>query len=407
MAPKTGGNSKKTRVYISGFHGQHAIEVGVAYWYRGHYIYGPARNPIEPLQFATKKGIMIAGTVIETAPPYVRSDQTCIMEYEVGALRKAMMKESQDKEMKAEENDAKIVEEKEETSGNGVPSILPPSIERITDQFFTPNDRGHFLAASAPGSNHASPHNSRPASPISLTLSRNRLRPIASNLLDKESMAIHMQPRSRPSSPGPSRLQARPLSRPQSAKSTYSIELGSMSLLCNASAKARINSDFDSTNGSDSGEKSTLVRDDRSWINAFYRNGKATTDSSNIASKANSGRPRKASIALNEAYNQQKLLNGCKEAEKQSDRYVFGSTDSKICIGTLENGQVDRVTKCAIHGEECDGKTVTNLHQTEKARRAMGFKDLYPVVESEGRVMVDWNRIVCEEKKRMENMSLY
>jgi hypothetical protein len=93
--------ANKMRPFISGFHGQHAMEVGVAYWYRGHYLYGPARNPIEPLQFATKKEGMVMGTAAGTAPIYkvshskyniatVDSVRERVFEHEVGALRKSM-----------------------------------------------------------------------------------------------------------------------------------------------------------------------------------------------------------------------------------------------------------------------------------------------------------------------------
>ena len=64
--------------------------VGIAYWYRGHYIYGPAFNPIQPITFANKKEIMIAGTTAETAPPYAQFDKDRVSEVTIAALEKAM-----------------------------------------------------------------------------------------------------------------------------------------------------------------------------------------------------------------------------------------------------------------------------------------------------------------------------
>jgi hypothetical protein len=104
--PQPDVKANKLRPFISGFHGQQSMEVGVAYWYRGHYLYGPARNPIQPLQFAMKKEVMIMGTAVETAPIYkvshskynlatVDSVGERVFEHEVGALRKSMEHEWQ------------------------------------------------------------------------------------------------------------------------------------------------------------------------------------------------------------------------------------------------------------------------------------------------------------------------
>ncbi|KAF1968809.1 hypothetical protein BU23DRAFT_256414 [Bimuria novae-zelandiae CBS 107.79] len=59
-----------SKVYISGFGGQHPIDVGVAYWYRGHYVYSEAGLPIQPLPYATRKGVHIMGSTYDSAPPY-------------------------------------------------------------------------------------------------------------------------------------------------------------------------------------------------------------------------------------------------------------------------------------------------------------------------------------------------
>jgi hypothetical protein len=71
MAPNLPPGARKAKgmeVNISGFYGMHPIETGIAYWYRGHYMYSTAGIPVEPIPFATKKGIHIVGTTVDTAP---------------------------------------------------------------------------------------------------------------------------------------------------------------------------------------------------------------------------------------------------------------------------------------------------------------------------------------------------
>lgn len=82
------------QVYISGLSGQHTLEVGLAYYYRGHYIYAcPASNLIEPIPYSTRKGIMIQGVVSETAPWYDRSAPGLGEEREIRALEKSVESE--------------------------------------------------------------------------------------------------------------------------------------------------------------------------------------------------------------------------------------------------------------------------------------------------------------------------
>ena len=94
------------------------------------------------------------------------------------------------------------------------------------------------------------------------------------------------------------------------------------------------------------------------------------------------GRPRKrsmkaASLALNEAF--------------------------KAALPTIEGlvAAQPRVLKCPIHGEGCDGVSVAKEHRTEEKRRRGGFKDVYPMITSQGRTMVDWAVLMSEEKEKM------
>ncbi|CAN9172280.1 unnamed protein product [Alternaria alternata] len=82
------------RVYISGLKGHHTLETGVAYHYRGHFIYAfPASNPIEPVPFSTKKGINIVGVVKDQAPIYNHTDPDLILEQDIAALQKSCVHE--------------------------------------------------------------------------------------------------------------------------------------------------------------------------------------------------------------------------------------------------------------------------------------------------------------------------
>lgn len=57
-----------------------------------------------------------------------------------------------------------------------------------------------------------------------------------------------------------------------------------------------------------------------------------------------------------------------------------------------------RVTKCTLHGEGCTGMGVDNEHLTARMFRTKGFVDEYPTIVREGRVIVDWQKILFEEK---------
>lgn len=62
---------------------------GVAYGYRGHYLYGPLGNPIEPVSFSTKTGIQIRGILDPNIPPYNKDAEDLVDEEEVAHLLNA------------------------------------------------------------------------------------------------------------------------------------------------------------------------------------------------------------------------------------------------------------------------------------------------------------------------------
>jgi hypothetical protein len=194
-----------TRVYISGLSGHHSLEVGLAYYYRGHYIYAyPAGNLIEPVPYSTRKGIMIQGIVSESAPGYDAKEDGLREEDEIRALEVSIEGEITAKEERGEGKIRTTGEcvyasrssrpcfsradsgEALETSALAPPvglgmrggaEDLPATIISFAAlrenalETFTPHHGAGFLAASAPGSRLAS----RAASPSGL-------RPISSHV---------------------------------------------------------------------------------------------------------------------------------------------------------------------------------------------------------------------------------
>jgi len=90
-----------------------------------------------------------------------------------------------------------------------------------------------------------------------------------------------------------------------------------------------------------------------------------------------SDQQRRASMVLNQAYNEGRMG---------------------------EDGVGVRAPKCAIHGEQCDGVTVTETWKTERAQQTGGFRDVYPMIEGDGaRILVDWARLLRQEQERRHN----
>ncbi|KAH7077847.1 hypothetical protein BKA63DRAFT_369742, partial [Paraphoma chrysanthemicola] len=222
------------RVYISGIQGHQSLETGVAYHYRGHYVYAyPNGNPIEPVPYQTKKGINIIGTVQDNAPLYAPNDPSLVPEARIAALKKScqhVWDDQQEEEEQRKMETAQIIEEEavdeeEEGSvalempttyhqgsyyapnmpGEAMRSTMTPMIPHqvssrapsravsytsLPHLSFTPHDRAQYLADSAPGSRLPSisntPYHSRPVSPsggatsLRQTASTSRLTALAS-----------------------------------------------------------------------------------------------------------------------------------------------------------------------------------------------------------------------------------
>jgi hypothetical protein len=208
---------------------------------------------------------------------------------------------------------------------------------------YTPHDRARFLSDSAPGSRLASvtntPYASRPVSPSHQHAhAPSALRQVASTTHIAQLLAEDRMPRA-----------FSPLSDVVEGKPTFSattISRGVQDLPTNS------------------------FPEDLSAIGAFSE----TSSPPHSRNKPiGTGRPRRASMALNQHYN----------AAKEGNRAVTGA----------------RLPKCALHGEECDGVSVAETWKTQHANETTGFKELYPVVEGAGdRIMVDWHQLLREEQ---------
>jgi hypothetical protein len=467
------------RVYISGLSGHHTLETGVAYHYRGHYVYSyPQGMPIDPVPFQTKQGINIRANPLHSALPYDPNAPGLVSESSINALNKtwgAMWKEQKSEEEMRKKEVAEAIEDEEGHLGSKALSELPAmpyatslvptqvssrmgsrvgsrtdlsslavptlrrsssrpgsssasfaahdahsrssstslavfdtnagytrsssatipglghsashpdlqasssslttlgrdfgnlhlqvpqpnagtapsrpslsayapssvygeniydSLSRLRNDFYTPHDRARFLSDSAPGSRLASttatPYTSRPVSPSHQhPRALNTLRQVASTTRLSQLLAEDLTPR---------------------AFSPLSAVEG--------------NTTLPATNNGQPGTHTNISAEEASAI------GAASEMSSPPYSRnkpIGTGRPRRASIALNQAHN----------AAKDTRR------------------------PCALHGEECDGVSVVETWKTRHAEETTGFKEPVPVVKGAGeRVMVDWARLLKEEQMR-------
>ena len=89
------------------------------------------------------------------------------------------------------------------------------------------------------------------------------------------------------------------------------------------------------------------------------------------------GRPRRASMLLNQNWNATRLSSASQP----------------------------KPIKCPIHDGECDGQTTTNLHLSLQTQLGRGFADLYPTIQARGRTMVHWDAIMREERSAIASRS--
>ncbi len=378
------------------------MELGLAYYYRGHFIYAyPAGTPIEPIAYSTRRGISIVGIALDQAPRYNAFATNLVAEDSIGALKKACKNEAILQQQRKEEQESETPEVSQQSKEDkraksapennikqaDVPSVYVsdadkqsenharsksassteflkplPSVPRIHSSAYTPHDRAQFLAYSAPASRYMStsnsPHASRPVSPSKGTEGSGLLRSVASASKLSHLLAEEEERRRAFS----------PLSEVPEGKSARAV--GSL-------LKNNHKSNHRTEDPSGSEESNPSPARPSKPTPALFLPGLGHIDSSAAPRELRSvpafpatrgemrnGRPETASLALNQAYN---------------------AANARCC---------------PIHGETCDGKTITELRLTERAREGKGFKEEdYPVlVCGDGSVLVDWAKLLVEGK---------
>ncbi|KAF1999677.1 hypothetical protein P154DRAFT_216778 [Amniculicola lignicola CBS 123094] len=184
----------KMLIHISGLHGIHDVRTGIAYWYRGHYLYALNGGPIEPVEYPVKSKIFVKNLPMSAAPPYDPFDPTLVYEHELSVI--ACMKQNISSAKPVVGMGEPAGESQEEIDGEdegqdayqyeagylahqrgsafdiGKPMdglqrpATPPVINITSAQLFSPHDRAHYLAESAPVSVSGSLAGSRTSSPV-------------------------------------------------------------------------------------------------------------------------------------------------------------------------------------------------------------------------------------------------
>ncbi|KAH6616331.1 hypothetical protein C7974DRAFT_416477 [Boeremia exigua] len=155
-----------TPVYISGIAGAHPLATGLAYYYRGHYLYAcPGRTLLEPLPFSVRHGITIQGVVSGSAPAYDPGARL-VPEARIRALDAAVDAERRrERDVAAAAAAAAAAPAPTPAAGPAGASLaaIAPLVP-LAPSSFTPRPGAAHTAASAPGSRLAS----RAASPAAL-----------------------------------------------------------------------------------------------------------------------------------------------------------------------------------------------------------------------------------------------
>ncbi|KAH9871684.1 hypothetical protein J1614_005939 [Plenodomus biglobosus] len=459
-------HSRHQRVYISGIRGQHSLEVGVAYYYRGHHIYSAAAaNPIEPTPFSTRKGITVVGIAQHLAPLYAPQAPDLVPEASIRALDRARQGVLADMAAYEEARRAETrlaLQEEADMKKSGTAAVVGT---------VTPHDHAQYLAVSAPAS--------RPTSPSHAAISRGLLRPVASasrlsrmtaddgarrtftplaevaegrahssrtaddavldtemvtnallEWLDPEDVGASGRVISRPSSPAARCTQENREHEGVSLQALGQRETHGAELpLDNISRRtSQINLSHSTSSDTHPWNQPTVTAPHRTFgprtasgpsaafssahssktpttvpntpDNPLYLPGLGQTTLQPLPTttrphSSSLARPRAASIALNTAYNAANPRRPTFTLDDTSTREE--STLDTTTAGTTET----YVPKCPLHGAECDGESVTHVHQTEHARRGRGFRDLYPTITVGDRTIIDWARVMQQEKERM------
>lgn len=370
------------QVYISGFQHIHSLTVGVAYYYRGHYLYAyPQRNPIEPVPFSTKqKGVRILGLIHDRAPAYDPKDPSLVCESNIRALERSCFHERESREINRRES--------EEPAHNA----------------FTPHDRGQYLAYSTPGSRVGSVESLRQLSLEAQSNSslgvpgqgrnqRNTIRTTASisrlhQLLAEEELRS---------------LRGEPYYSAEQEEEGLALELPPPEDYMDLDSISAFIETVSQPSSCPPSRPLSRTQRPLPSQNLPHTRLKEKTASPAVPALASPplpsptlhfplstiGRPRAASRALNEAYN---------AANASSSVAPLPNTITKTTATATAVA-----TRCTLHNEPCDGESVTDPHATLRAQMGTDFGlQQVPLIRCvDGRVMVDWVTLRDEEVTRM------
>jgi hypothetical protein len=472
------------RVFISGLSGHHSLEKGVAYHYRGHYVYSyPLGTPIDPVPFQTKQGINVKENALGSAPPYDPHATGLVRESSLNALNltwRQMWSEQKEAEEERKKEVALAMVEADgvddEDEGVELPlgskalSELPAMLyaTSLVPTIFEPRPFSRSeLPSMAPGLHRSS---SRPGS-SSTSFAAHDPRVLSSRSSSTSLAALDTnmgyQRSSSATTPGLGHstshpdLQASSLSLStlhrdyaNSHLQVPQLHTGTAPSMSSLSAyapsnihgenitesKARLRSAFytphdrarflsDSAPGSRLGSAAATPYTSRP-VSPTHQNTRALRQ---VASTTRLSQPLTEDLTPR-AYSPLSAVQGNSTFSATNDGHIPTPTDSdaeeasavatssemssppysrnrpigtgrprraSIALNQAHNAAKDARRPCALHGEECDGVSTSETWKTKNAEQTTGFAEPVPVVQGAGdRVMVDWHSLLKEEQMR-------
>ncbi|ORX99695.1 hypothetical protein BCR34DRAFT_576393 [Clohesyomyces aquaticus] len=392
---------EEMRFYVSGFRGTFTSATAIAYFYRGHHIYAPNGNPVEPMSFASGKKTVITGLTMSSAPIYDLNHPNLVDEREVAALWKSKLNEEmgaftpykltdEDFEMKpslrkaasaaAAAEAARAARSRE--SSRAAPSLRLPgpelqapvpemacrAVSRFTTEgdiapdalsmfpeprrgsgpkLFVPHDRAHFLAVSAPVSKHASPYASRSTSPAMMRDAGMRAAATSSRITQVME------------------------------------EAGVMLHDAEADVRTKQGVQFTNPNIFTNSDGDINTRAEGTWVDRLTTPS-PKSDMRNYPSAFPSALPSPV------------------QSRRVSFIDPFASAPNAPVPATL-------LVRCTIHGADCDGVSVMNPENTTQRYLLRGgfVEDVPMIVRGGDRVMVDWQRVADQESEVMSVRGMY
>ncbi|PVI06115.1 hypothetical protein DM02DRAFT_667744 [Periconia macrospinosa] len=139
-------------VFISGLKGTHSIEKGIAYYYRGRYIYDTGGKPIAPAPFSTGNKAQVRDLRTNFSPPYRADDPTLAEETDTSALDWSKKREQKKRQGTHEQDHTPNTEGPSSEQSFEPSSLLPSAMMLFSNSDRQYNSSAHNLALSTPRS---------------------------------------------------------------------------------------------------------------------------------------------------------------------------------------------------------------------------------------------------------------